>query len=148
MKTVKVGQRVYWTDPDEDIASGNGRVVSVQHEPPVEDSVIALVMDSGSEAEVLLHELSPPLVDAANCPYCGKRNTCELGAPSDALGELTWDWECHDCGKAYVVEYAPSKIRTIDGQDVDELCPGCNCEYDSSEMQNGLCPACRIDGVR
>ena len=59
-------------------------------------------------------------VDPAVCPYCGKRNTCEMGPPSDAMGDLTWDWECHDCGKAYVVEYAPVKIRMIEGQEVED----------------------------
>lgn len=60
MKTVKVGQRVYWTDPDEDLASGNGKVVAVQYQPVDKFAVILLKMDDGGEAEVLLHELSPP----------------------------------------------------------------------------------------
>lgn len=52
--------------------------------------------------------------DAATCPYCRKRNTCECGPPSDAMGDVTWTWECHDCGRLYVVEYEVAKVRTID----------------------------------
>lgn len=43
--------------------------------------------------------------DGCVCPYCGKRNTAELGAPEDNMGDVTWDWECHDCGREYRIKF-------------------------------------------
>ena len=61
MTSVQIGQRVYWYDPGDGLASGNGTVVSIgvdDGEPIVPDeTVIALKMDDGGEAEVLLQEL-------------------------------------------------------------------------------------------
>jgi len=42
---------------------------------------------------------------AAVCPKCGKRNTSELEAPEDDMGEISWLWECHDCGITYTVHF-------------------------------------------
>jgi hypothetical protein len=58
MKTVKVGQRVYWNDPDDGFSSGNGKVVALQYEPVDSHTVISLEMDDGGTPEVLLCELS------------------------------------------------------------------------------------------
>jgi len=59
MKTFdfKVGDRVWWTDPDEDLGSGPGTIVSMQDARPLVDTIISLAMDSGSEAEVLPYEI-------------------------------------------------------------------------------------------
>lgn len=43
------------------------------------------------------------------CPKCGNRNTRELEAPEDDMGDITWLWECHDCGIAYTVHYEVEK---------------------------------------
>ena len=108
LDTVTVGQRVFWKDPDRGIGSGNGVVVRVQP-PPIEDSVIALKMDSGSEAEVLLHELDDPRndfvdTDGFQCPECMGRNTLELSdGPVDCMGDVSWQVECHDCGIEYSI---------------------------------------------
>ena len=55
----KVGDRVYWSDPDADLSSGFGKIVVLQHEPPDADSVISLKMDYGSEVECCLKEIVP-----------------------------------------------------------------------------------------
>lgn len=58
----RTGDRVYWTDPSEDLASGPGTITHIQGEgeyPITEDTVIALKVDSGSEAEVLVNEIRP-----------------------------------------------------------------------------------------
>jgi len=59
METVKVGQHVYWTDPDGDMESGNGKVVALQHESVGNDTIISLKMMDGGEVECTLCELSP-----------------------------------------------------------------------------------------
>jgi hypothetical protein len=59
MKTVKLGQRVFWTDPDGDISSGIGTVTSLQYEPVDEDTIVGLTLDGGSEVEALVSELDP-----------------------------------------------------------------------------------------
>lgn len=48
----KIGPRVYWSDPDDALCSGYGRVVSIM------DDVVTLEMDSGGEVECYLSELS------------------------------------------------------------------------------------------
>ena len=53
----KVGDRVYWSDPDSDFASGFGKIIKMQHEPPEDDSVISLEMDSEGEVECHIKEL-------------------------------------------------------------------------------------------
>lgn len=59
-KTLTVGTRVRWTDPDPIAGCPNtGVVVAMQHTPPMEDSVISLKMDDGGEVEALPHELRP-----------------------------------------------------------------------------------------
>jgi hypothetical protein len=55
-----VGQAVYWVDPDEGASSGTWRVARIDSESgrvDTRDTVIALVNDAGSEAEVFSHEL-------------------------------------------------------------------------------------------
>lgn len=59
LTSVKVGDRVYWHDPGEDLASGLGTVAALQYEPVDADTVISLKLDDGGEAEVLLQELAP-----------------------------------------------------------------------------------------
>jgi len=56
-----IGERVYWLDPA-GTGSGWGKISSLQHDPPEEDSVIGLDLESGGFAEVLRHELhrKPP----------------------------------------------------------------------------------------
>jgi len=56
MHDFKVGERVYWTDPGEDLASGWGVIEHVQSE--YDDAVIAVRKDDGGSAEVFPHELS------------------------------------------------------------------------------------------
>jgi hypothetical protein len=57
----KVGDRVHWTDPDEDNpCSGDGVIVHIQGagEFPVDDeTIISLKMDDEGECEVLPHEI-------------------------------------------------------------------------------------------
>lgn len=55
---IKVGDRVYWNDPDEENScSGLGRVTHLQHDPPAADDVISVSKDDGGEIECLLREL-------------------------------------------------------------------------------------------
>jgi len=65
LPTVAIGARVYWHDPGDDVASGYGTVVSIGVDPgdsiDPDETIIALRLDSGGEAEVLLRELSLPL---------------------------------------------------------------------------------------
>lgn len=51
---VRVGQQVYWNDPDHGICSGVFQVQSVKGE------IISLTNPEGSEVEALLHELTTP----------------------------------------------------------------------------------------
>lgn len=56
----KVGQRVYWTDP-ENLTSGYGVIETINGEDDPdadEDTVIALKMDDGGEVEAVPHELT------------------------------------------------------------------------------------------
>lgn len=56
----KVGQRVYWSDPGENLASGCGTIFRIgvkEGEPIEDDTIISLTLDSGSEAEVLVNEI-------------------------------------------------------------------------------------------
>lgn len=60
-RSVKVGMRVYWTDPDPDGNSGWGRVVKMQTDDNgrcFSDAVISLKMDDEGEVECYAHELS------------------------------------------------------------------------------------------
>lgn len=54
----KLGDRVYWDDPDGGSCSGFGRIVSLQHDPPDEETVITLNMEDGGQAEVWPCELT------------------------------------------------------------------------------------------
>lgn len=59
------GNRVFWTDPDNDFGSGPGTIHDINIEDGeeiAEDTVISLYMDSGSHAEVLPCEIDliPP----------------------------------------------------------------------------------------
>lgn len=56
---VKIGNTVYWKDPDGGCCSGSGKVVAVQNDPPEEDSVISLAMRRGSTVECYACELYP-----------------------------------------------------------------------------------------
>lgn len=42
---------------------------------------------------------------ACVCPHCGSRNTSELEPPGTNIGEVYWNWECHNCGKTYAVQF-------------------------------------------
>lgn len=56
----KVGQRVYWTDP-ENLTSGYGTIEKINGEDDPdsdEDTVISLKMDDGGEVEAVPHELA------------------------------------------------------------------------------------------
>lgn len=57
-KTLRVGSRVYWNDPDTDGNSGYGTVVKLQYTPVDSDTVISLKMDDEGEVEAFRHELS------------------------------------------------------------------------------------------
>ncbi len=48
----KIGDRVHWTDPDEDACSCDGKIVDID-----EDGIISIVNDAGGEVEALAHEL-------------------------------------------------------------------------------------------
>lgn len=52
----KVGDRVYWNDPDDHETSGFGRITHLQHE--LADAVITVAKDDGGEVEALPSELS------------------------------------------------------------------------------------------
>lgn len=51
------GDRVHFTDPGEDVSTGPGTVVKVQHSPVMPDTVISLKMDDEGEVEAFPHEL-------------------------------------------------------------------------------------------
>ena len=56
------GERVYWTDPDNDFASGNGTIAALGYGDDGEvfgDEIISLKMDDKGEVEALAHELGP-----------------------------------------------------------------------------------------
>ena len=57
---LKIGDRVHWDDPDDNLCSGWG-VVAVTKRHPHEDgqpfSIISLAMEHGGEVEVLRREL-------------------------------------------------------------------------------------------
>jgi hypothetical protein len=53
----KEGQRVYWTDPDNDIGSGYGTVEDVR------GRIIAIKKDDGGEVEAVASELSESIVE-------------------------------------------------------------------------------------
>jgi hypothetical protein len=90
--------------------------------------------------------------DAAVCPKCRKRNTCELDAPQDDMGDITWQWECHDCGIEYTVYFEVEKV-VYDEEDgpppkVEEtyrtLCANCNAIL----FHNGTCSCgCKVTKV-
>ena len=57
-----VGERAYWTDPDNDFASGNGTIAALGYGDDGEvfgDEIISLKMDDKGEVEALAHELGP-----------------------------------------------------------------------------------------
>jgi hypothetical protein len=55
---ITIGTRVYWTDPDNDVASGAGMVTKINSEKAIDDETpITITKDDGGEAEVLRHEL-------------------------------------------------------------------------------------------
>jgi hypothetical protein len=56
-RTFKVGDRVWWSDPDDDFNSGPGKIMALQHEPPESDSVIEVARDDGGYIECLRCEL-------------------------------------------------------------------------------------------
>lgn len=74
------GNRVYWLDPDDDLASDYGEIVKVNGE------VISIVTDSGSEVECYEHDLHPNDVHCAGCE-------CILDT-SDPAGSL-----CKSCNQ-------------------------------------------------
>lgn len=56
----KVGDRVWWTDPEKGLASGWGKITHIQEETPGtydDDAIISLSLEVGGEAEVLPHEI-------------------------------------------------------------------------------------------
>lgn len=53
---IKVGDRVFWTDPA-DVSSGSGTVTKINGETVDEDTVISVNLDGGSELECYPHEL-------------------------------------------------------------------------------------------
>lgn len=53
LNKIKVGDEVYWNDPDNGYSSGIYTIQEIEHA-----DMIKLVCD-GSEAEVFLHELRP-----------------------------------------------------------------------------------------
>jgi hypothetical protein len=59
---LKVNQRVFWTDPDQGLCSGWGKIIHVQHQD--DDAVISILTDDGGEVEAYPHELqSAPTVE-------------------------------------------------------------------------------------
>lgn len=57
----KVGQRVYWNDPDAGLCSGFGEIASIRGDGDpdgLEDQIFTLQMDSGGETETVMSELS------------------------------------------------------------------------------------------
>ena len=50
---------MFWTDPDNGLASGPGTITTLQYEPVDKDTIISLCMDDGGEVEALAHELKP-----------------------------------------------------------------------------------------
>jgi hypothetical protein len=50
--SLQVGDRVHWTDPDEDLCSGDGVIVSIHR-----SGFITVRKDDGGEVEALDHEL-------------------------------------------------------------------------------------------
>lgn len=56
--TIKVGDRVFWNDPDDGLASGYGTITALLYEPVDEDTIISIRKDDGGEAEALAHELN------------------------------------------------------------------------------------------
>ena len=60
---LEVGQRVYWSDPDDNLCSGYGTITKINGEDDPdadEDTTAFLAMESGGEVEALLHELTRP----------------------------------------------------------------------------------------
>ena len=53
----RIGQRVFWHDPDNGVCSGPGTITSMQHDQPDDDTIISLDMDDGGEAECLRSEI-------------------------------------------------------------------------------------------
>jgi hypothetical protein len=56
---IKHGDRVYWTDPDNGIASGPGTVRTIHDVDDDDDPMLVLDMDDGGVAEVWAHEVRP-----------------------------------------------------------------------------------------
>lgn len=58
---IKVGQRVFWNDPDNGACSGPGVITKVQSDEDdpyiYDDTVISIQKDDGGEAEVYPHEI-------------------------------------------------------------------------------------------
>ncbi len=59
IKAPKIGDKVYWTDSDDNLCSGPGKIIEIKPEGggEHEDMVISLRMDSGGETQCLPHEL-------------------------------------------------------------------------------------------
>lgn len=58
---IRVGDRVYWRDPDDDLCSGWGKVVSLDNEEDSEEwdneTIAYIEKDDGGEVECPLNEL-------------------------------------------------------------------------------------------
>jgi len=57
---------------------------------------------------------TPP--EACVCPYCGKRNTNELEPPRADMSDVSWEWECYDCGETYRAIYELRCYKDDEGQ--------------------------------
>jgi hypothetical protein len=58
--SLDVGDEVFWVDPDESFSSGFYRITDIESESgaiETEDTVVRLLNDEGSHAEVFAHEL-------------------------------------------------------------------------------------------
>lgn len=54
---IRVGDHVYWRDPDDDICSGWGSVVSLTSEEWDSETIATIKKDDGGEVECPLNEL-------------------------------------------------------------------------------------------
>lgn len=127
MATFKVGDRVWWTDPDRDLASGSGVIVRIQHDPPVADSVIALKMDSGSECECLRHELRH--LEPSKAPSSGKRYN---HAYSFGFTVLSNSKEADDVTGA---QLRKAIIEGLAKRTDKEVLDNCDCPFDTYEEE-------------
>lgn len=56
-EALRVGSRVFWTDPDAGLCSGPGTVIWTEDEPVNADTVITVQKDDGGQVEANAHEL-------------------------------------------------------------------------------------------